>query len=118
MLRVPNRCTASGRSMGRRGPSPATSATSPGQVEHVGDAHPVERAVGRRVRRLQVGVEVDVDQAQIGRTGEGSGDGADLHRAVAADHQRDAIELVRTAHAFGNVSPPRARLAKHASPAG
>ena len=62
----------------------------------MGDAHPVERAVLDALGRVHVGVVVDVDEADIRRSTGGTGDGAELDGAVAAeDEQGRAIRQAR-----------------------
>ena len=62
----------------------------------MGDAHPVERAVLDALGRVHVRVVVDVHEADVGRFTGGTGDGAELDRAVAAQHeQRGALRQAR-----------------------
>ena len=94
-------------------------------VEHVGDAHPVQRAVGDRARGVEVGVQVEVDQARLGAGRHRAGDRPDTDRAVPAQHHRQLARPQRVLHLRGDgpyavdhgLGVHRARLAVVDAPA-
>ena len=62
----------------------------------MGDTHPVERTVLDALGRVHVRVVVDVHEADFGRVARGTGNGADLDGAVAAeDEHRGAVRQSR-----------------------
>jgi hypothetical protein len=56
-------------------------------AQHVRDTHPVQGAVLGAVGRVQVGIEVDVDDTDALRPSKRAGDRAELDRAVTPHHQ-------------------------------
>src|ERR1022692_1881217 len=84
-------------------------AVQPGQLrgaaaEQVHDAHRVEDARAAGLRRAEVRIAVQVQQAGIGMAPPESGDDAERDGAVAADHQRDAALLRHAGHRIGRLA--------------
>src|SRR5256885_4316902 len=71
------------------------------QVRH---AHRVEDARVCRLRRRQVGVAVEVDQAEIGLMAQQSGHDAERDGAIAAKHDRDQLALDRSLDGVGDLA--------------
>ena len=75
------------------------------QAEQVRDAHPVERAGADRLRRVEVGVHVEVDEpGRRAAGGERAGHGADSRRAVAAEDDRRVAGADRRLHPLGDLA--------------
>jgi hypothetical protein len=67
----------------------------------VGDAHPVERSIGRALRRIQVEVPIDVHQAGLDADLAQPGAHAQGDRAVAAHDQQAVISRQQRRNRFG-----------------
>ena len=78
----------------------------PLDCQHVRDTHPVEDTVAGG-RRVQIGVEVDVDQSNTGPVGDRAGHGAQLDSAIAAQHEDIVTVGERVRHLFGHAADDR-----------
>ena len=92
------------REQRRAGPELTQLARRARIAEHVRDAHPVERAVRLAVGRVEVAVDVEVDEPDPSRIGQMPGHRADADGAVAAQHERHLAGGKRVAHALGGVA--------------
>ena len=73
-------------------------------ADQVGDAHRIEDARVRRLRRGQVGIAVEVHQPEVGLPAEQAGDHAQCDRAVAPDDERHDVTLDRSSDGIGNLA--------------
>ena len=66
------------------------------------DAHPVESAVQRALRDVEVGVEVEVEEPDPIPARHRAGDRSDPDRAVAAQHEREVVAREHVGNAVGD----------------
>ena len=71
-------------------------------AEQVRDAHPVERAVQRALRDVEVGVEVEVEEPDPTPARHRAGDRSDPDRAVATQHEREFVAREHVGNAVGD----------------
>ena len=73
-------------------------------ADQVRDAHRVEDPRVRRLRCRQVGIAVEVDQAEVGLMAQEARHDAERDGAIAAEHDRNQLALDRSGHGLGNLA--------------
>jgi len=74
---------------------------TPFEIEHVGDAHPVERPLHDGTRHVEIAVKVEVHQVEVSSLERMGEHGSDPHRAVSSEDERDLAIRDRSSNILG-----------------